>query len=137
MPQSIKKIMVIDDNEIDLFIVKSILTTSGTNADIVLHQSAHVALNELYAVKDESQIPGLILLDIRMPVMDGFAFMEKYEKAPELVKAFAKVYMLTSSLDPTDRDRIQNHPHICGMLTKPFTWEMCNKLFTRINSSVA
>lgn len=66
--------------------------------------------------------PDLVLLDINMPVMDGFEFLAKYETIDGLQKERRKIYILTSSSDPNDLRRAKNF-QIEGYLNKPLTRE--------------
>lgn len=66
------------------------------------------------------ECPVLILLDVKMLMMDGFAFLEAYEKLPLRQKQAIIIVMLTTSLHPQDVDRVQQL-NIAGFLNKPLT----------------
>jgi len=63
----------------------------------------------------------LIFLDINMPKMNGFDFLEEYKKLPEAVKKKCIIVMLSSSLLPEDRELAMNNPYVCQFLNKPLT----------------
>ena len=72
-----------------------------------------------------TECPALILLDIKMPVMDGFQFLEAYDQLPNLQKQV--IVMLTTPLHPQDLDRVQKL-NIAGFLSKPLTEEKINEV---------
>ena len=67
--------------------------------------------------------PSLILLDINMPIMDGFEFLEEYSKLDSNLKASTVVVMLTTSLHPRDLERADTFPDLKAYINKPLTKE--------------
>lgn len=75
--------------------------------------------------------PDLILLDINMPVMDGWDFMQEYGKLDEARKRRTMIVMLTTSLNPDDRDRARTIPDIADFRTKPLTTQAVEEVVQR------
>ena len=71
--------------------------------------------------------PALILLDMKMPLMNGFEFLQAYAQRPATRNSAVVIIMLTSSLNPADVARMQNLP-IAGYLTKFLTTEKINQI---------
>ncbi len=117
-------VMLIDDSETDLLYTRIVLERSGLGCEIVTFESARDALAHLQAAVDDDGIE-LILLDINMPGMDGFEFLDAYEarmqarNRAQTQARQAPVAMLTSSPDPADRVRAQRHACVRGYRTKP------------------
>ncbi|MCE3281803.1 MAG: transcriptional regulator [Chitinophagaceae bacterium] len=117
-------ILLIDDDVATNYINSFIIRNAGIDANIEVMQSAVTALDFLsckgdYSAMKQPPCPGLILLDINMPVMTGWDFMEAYEKLPEEEKGKYVIVMLSSSLNPEDVERAEGNQYIAEFLHKP------------------
>ncbi len=115
-----RKLLLIDDNEVDLKINSKIITISKLFEEIVLCQSGKDGLAYLakYA-EDPDGLPDFILLDIQMPEMDGFEFLERFKNFPKVVTEKCLVAMLSSTLDFGDITKAEANPHVITLLKKP------------------
>src|SRR6478672_10217102 len=101
-------ILLIDDNDIDNYINNHIISEHKIAERISIKNSAIDALDYLQAI-DDAAFPDLIFLDISMPRMDGFGFLEALAKLPNAREKKCSVVMLTSSNSPEDRERAMNY----------------------------
>lgn len=122
-----KTCLLIDDNYIDNFVTRKILESSSFADEIVVKQSATDAISSLQsgAVK-----PDVIFLDIRMPMMGGFEFLQEYDKLDIEGKQGIKIFMLSSSLDPTDLKKSSNNKYITQFIHKPLTQKTLDDIAT-------
>lgn len=126
------RVMLIDDSEADRLYTRIVLERSGAADTVVAFESAREAL----AVLESGTPPvDLILLDINMPGMDGFEFLDAYARAPVGTAAPGSptgrpvaVVMLTSSPDPQDRQRALEHVCVKGYVTKPLDLDAARHL---------
>jgi len=120
MSNNNRKVMLIDDNEIDLRINSKIITLSGLFEDIILCKSAEEGLSYLDKhINDIAALPDFILLDIQMPEMDGFDFLEVYKKFPKELKEKCLIAILSSTLDFGDIKKAEANPYVIKLLKKP------------------
>jgi CheY-like chemotaxis protein len=109
--------LLIDDNYIDNFITRRILESSHFAEQIIVRQSPAEAIDSL---REGSIKPDVIFLDIRMPVMNGFEFLQEYD-ALLIDKNDTKIFMLSSSLDPMDMKQSLGNKYITQFIHKPLT----------------
>ncbi|HOS47961.1 MAG TPA: response regulator [Bacteroidia bacterium] len=124
-----KLVMVIDDTLIDQFVAERMIKLYGFSENVIVFDSGIKAL-EYFSRQDllEEDIPQVIFLDIRMPEMDGFEFLEEYANLSDELKSKMKVVMLTSSLDKNDYDRGLKNPYVMHFLNKPLDEDQLTKL---------
>ncbi len=112
-----KTCLVVDDNYIDNLVTRRLLELCNFAKNIILTESPTDAIESL---RNGSIVPDVIFLDIRMPLMDGFEFMQEFEKL-DISKKNVKIYLLSSSLDPADVQRSSNNGYITQLIHKPLT----------------
>ncbi|RYD81546.1 MAG: response regulator [Sphingobacteriales bacterium] len=114
--------LLIDDNEIDSFINKKLLQKTNFSQTIVEVYSAIKGLEFLRENKDNPEkLPDIIFLDIMMPVMDGFDFLDEYDKLPQEIKSKPKIIMLSSTESFKDLNRANSNKYVYKFLNKPLT----------------
>jgi CheY-like chemotaxis protein len=118
--------LLIDDNYIDNFVTRKILESGKFVENIVVRQSPGDAIE---ALRIGAVVPDVIFLDIRMPMMSGFEFLEEYDKLSIANKENIKIYMLSSSLDPTDMKQSVLNKYISNYIHKPITHKALDDIF--------
>ena len=116
--------MLIDDNDIDNFINEKMIKSSHFAENVYVHTSAKSALEFLKNISilntaPPELIPSIIFLDINMPILDGFHFLEEFENFSEEFKSHTKIVMLTTSLNPSDLEKTKSHKNVIKYLYKP------------------
>lgn len=115
-----KKCFLIDDDAVFNLISSKMILRSGIEVDTKTFVSAKLAIEEIrQLMSQEGAAPLVIFLDIRMPDMDGFSFLNELKKMPLVIQKLLHVYILSSSLDQRDIVRSMSFELVKGFLTKP------------------
>ncbi|HMP99607.1 MAG TPA: response regulator [Cyclobacteriaceae bacterium] len=126
----IAHLMLIDDSDIDLFVEQKVVEMAGFASRVSSYISPAEALDSLQKAST-SELPDLILLDLNMPVMDGFALLEAISQSPNKILEKLRVIILTSSNSPQDQERAKNYPNVIGFMSKPLTVQSIGGLSLR------
>lgn len=122
MYRKVNHILLIDDNEIDNYISKNMIMRFEIAQKITVKNSGIEALqflkNECTVAED---FPDIIFLDIRMPEMNGFEFLDEYAKLPSDLISQCDLYMLSSSSNDEDLKLASENPYVKRYFTKPFS----------------
>jgi len=128
-------ILCVDDDPITLMLCKMVIAKSAFAKEIVTAQNGEEAINYFDELKlnnlgaDIKKYPALIFLDLNMPVMGGWEFLDHFSQvsyAPLFPKT--KVLVLSSTIDPKDIEKSKTYPMVIDFLSKPITKEMLNDL---------
>ena len=117
-----KTIWVIDDDPIYQIIINKTIQRFGLFSAISTFKNGKIALDALLQLLDnDTALPDIILLDINMPVMDGWEFMEEIRLIrPKFTKQIG-VYIISSSIAVEDKNKSMSYENILGYLSKPVT----------------
>ncbi|TGD77119.1 response regulator [Hymenobacter wooponensis] len=125
--EKLSSILLIDDDKTTNFLNRLLLEGLQVADKILVAQNGQEALSIIEQQCQEQGCPPLILLDVNMPVMNGFEFLEAYEPLEYGAKESVVIVMLTTSLHPRDMARLQDLS-IQGFLSKPLTKQMVQEL---------
>lgn len=127
----IQSVLLVDDDDISNFVAKDVVVRSGLVENIEVVINGELALNHIKSISASSEKPLLVFLDINMPVMDGFEFLEEFDKLSENVKEGVYIIMLTSSTDENDLVRSRFFP-IAGYIAKPLSPDKLSEVIDKI-----
>lgn len=120
-----KKILLIDDEDINLFILQNLIRLSGIDAEITFFNTSRKGINYLRQLTETGEkFPDLILLDIEMPVMNGWDFLEDYKQINKSYTYGSKVIIFTTSIVEQDIIRARSYEEVEDFVNKPMTVEM-------------
>ncbi|MFA6086156.1 response regulator [Mucilaginibacter sp.] len=128
------KLIVLDDDQIQHLIIKRMLMNYDQLNDTIYSTDGHTILDFLKLhKKDKSILPEILLMDLHMPKLNGWKFLDHLEVLyPQLIKPIT-VYILSSSIDPKDIKRCSKYPFVKSYLVKPVTKEALNPIMENIH----
>ena len=132
----LNKVLCVDDDSISVMLCRKVISRSFFAAQTDAASNGKTALQYLQDVEHAEEVfyPELILLDLNMPVMNGWEFLENYEQhyAHKCIKT--KVVVLSSTIDPEDVKKAKQFATVVDFISKPITVEslaeVANKLKT-------
>lgn len=125
-------LLVIDDDDINIFIINKIVEKTGYNVNMVSKANGLLAIEHLQATIDQETSPDLILIDINMPVLNGWEFLEAYEGLN--ISKNIDMYMLSSSVYENDIEKAKTYAKVKGFISKPLSIERLIELFKQLQS---
>jgi CheY-like chemotaxis protein len=112
--------IVIDDSKLDCFIAEKIINNTGRSAGVQTFQHVTKALEYIKALTSHPE-KTIIFVDIQMPVLSGFDFVESFEQIPAEAKSHYVIYMLSSSINENDISKVRGYTSVKQFLNKPLT----------------
>ena len=131
-------IMCIDDDPITLMLFKKVVQKASFAKEIINAingQEAITLINTISNTSNQEKKPQLIFLDLNMPVMGGWEFIDLFNNSNYSNLNKTKIIILTSTIDPEDIKKSKSYPNVIDFLSKPITVEMLDYLNTKLKLS--
>lgn len=131
----LNKILCIDDDQITLMLCKMVIAKAAFSNEIATAKNGEDALNFFDTLKTSDQTitkPELIFLDLNMPIMNGWEFLEAFNTEKYAEFHNTKIIILSSTIDPGDLEKSKKYPLVIDFLPKPISKEMIEYLNDKI-----
>ncbi|MCM4151504.1 response regulator [Arenibacter sp. N53] len=133
----IETVCIIDDDPIFVYGTKVLLNyNSCFGSSVIVHEDGKEALENLTSmVKNGQQLPDVIFLDLNMPIMDGWEFLDEFVKLS--LKNKPRVYIVSSSIDNQDIEKAHTYDIVKDFIVKPLSDSILADLFKTIETEGA
>ncbi|HVO75742.1 MAG TPA: response regulator [Ignavibacteriaceae bacterium] len=124
--KSISRFVVIDDDPVNNALCKMVIKMAVGKIDIktfTLPEKGFEYIETEYS-KNGNESTSVILLDLNMPLMSGWEFLERFDSLDEIIKKQLEIYILSSSVDPRDKARAGANKNVADYIVKPLTKEI-------------
>ncbi|GEC72626.1 CheY chemotaxis protein or a CheY-like REC (receiver) domain [Flavobacterium flevense] len=128
-------ILCVDDDPITLMLCKKVIVKASFSNNIITAKNGEEALEYFNSIlnKEENKLPELIFLDLNMPVMDGWEFLDSFSTDKYSEVNSTNVIILSSTIDPEDLEKSKKYPMVIDFLSKPITTDMLTYLNTKLS----
>lgn len=117
-----KKFYLIDDDTIFVFLTRKTLQVANLSTDLTVFEDGKKALLDLeLSANQPDLLPDVIFLDLNMPVLDGWGFLEEFLLLEPKMSKKIEIYIVSSSISPSELERSQSIPVVTDFLTKPLS----------------
>ena len=136
MERIINSVLLVDDDEATNVYNTVMIEDTGITDNILAARSVTEALNILNNAKENiDTLPELILLDINMPIMNGWYLLEELKQFEPEVLSRLNIVMLSASDNPNDIKKIDQYPFVIDYLSKPLSEDKIQKLISKYRSN--
>lgn len=124
-------VFIVDDDKLFVFLTKKTINATKIVTKINEFTDGQEAIDYLKKnAADVDMLPDIILLDLSMPIMDGWEFVEEYKSIKPLINKDIKLYIFSSSISPHDLERAKNIPLVTDFIIKPLTQEKFTEILS-------
>jgi CheY-like chemotaxis protein len=129
MTKKLSNLTIVDDDPMSSFYIKRLAELGEVANIITIYNNAQGALDYLLSYKKSAQnLPDIILLDIYMPGIDGWGFLQEYKKIKDSLNKKIEIYIISSSTHPQDISRAKEIPEVHDYFQKPITMELLQEI---------
>ncbi len=125
-----KNVLLIDDDQLTILICEKMISLTAFADKVMTALNGSDGLNFLRNLidNDTSNIPQVILLDLNMPPLNGWEFLDEFTKMVPALQQVPPFYILSSTVDPEDEKRAMSYSCVKGFISKPLTKEQLDKI---------
>ncbi len=124
MSKLVKTVLLVDDDHMTNFLHQRVISKAQLCSDIQVARNGKEGLEKLIEINDtisSAEDTVVVFLDLNMPILDGWGFLKEYESQKDKLNFKTKIYVLSSSLNPDDKERAEENIYVSQYVYKPLT----------------
>lgn len=121
-------VLLVEDDPITIMVCDRIIKMTRFSGKVTSCENGKIAMDYLSSLKKNETLPKIIFLDINMPVMNGWDFLEEFEKIRNDFDELPRIYLLSSTVDPEDYKKAKNFTLVENFISKPLSKEALEKI---------
>ncbi len=130
MNSPVRRAMVIDDDQVYSMMMRKLIAMHQLCSVVDYYRNGREAMNHMEKIRSDSDLaPDVILLDLNMPVMDGWQFLEQFTPMVAELDKPVRIYLVSSSIDPTDIERARGIDSVADYKIKPVSVDELRVMF--------
>ncbi len=129
---NIKRVFLIDDDPLLNVVHRQLILNAGFTGSITTFENARDALSEIDRIRktDLREMPEILFLDVYMPGISGWEFLQEFERMGLTMSGPCRVYMLSATINPDDVARAESFGFVEGVINKALSIDKLKELFT-------
>lgn len=133
--KTINTICIIDDDPIFRFGTKKLMEKVQASLNFLIYKNGKEAFEDIiYKLKSNTNIPDVILLDLNMPIMDGWQFLDEFATIANTERI--PIYIVSSSVDSRDIEKAKNYEIVNDYIIKPFSLSVIQDLLLELQCNI-
>ncbi len=121
-------VLLVEDDPITIMVCDRIIKMTSFAEKVKSCENGKIGIEYLSGLNEEGPAPNIIFLDINMPVMNGWDFLEEFEKIRPRFKSLPRIYLLSSTVDPEDYKKAKKFSLVQDFISKPLSKEALQKI---------
>jgi CheY-like chemotaxis protein len=128
-----KNVLIVDDDEVYLYLMKRLLKELSEGMEVHTSTDGEQAIDFIKKCDAEKNLaPKIIFLDVNMPFLDGWGFLEEFKKLNVNFEDKIHIYLVTSSELPADKKRAEEYKELDGYIVKPISEEKLSGMLKEV-----
>ncbi|HSU49679.1 MAG TPA: response regulator [Segetibacter sp.] len=116
-------VLLVEDDPITVMVCDRVIQMTAFAGKVKSCENGKIGIDYLSAFEEGSRPPDIIFLDINMPVMNGWDFLEEFEKIRSRFISLPRIYLLSSTVDPEDYKKAKKFSLVEDFISKPLSKE--------------
>lgn len=121
-------VLLVEDDPITVMVCERIIKMTSFADKVVSCQNGKIGFDYLISMKEKGTVPKIIFLDINMPIMNGWDFLNELDKVQSDFKVLPCIYLLSSTVDPEDYSKARSFSLVKDFISKPLSKEILERI---------